>query len=83
MKKVFNLKQFRKQAYYEDGRGYSQRNTRAWTNCIKSKMDGEGKSAQEAHNDCIKEYNEWEKDKWLFEYTKCDADSNKERIVNC
>lgn len=80
MKKVFNLKKFRKKSYYEGDRGYWQRDTRAWSNCLKKKMDGKDKSYQDAYNECLKEYNDLEKDKWLFEYTECDSDSKNDRI---
>lgn len=80
MSKVFNLQKFYKKAYYDDVRGYWNRNSRAWPNCLKEKMDGKGKSKQDAYNECLKEFNTWDKGKWLLTYSECYADSGEERI---
>lgn len=80
MNKVFNLHRFYKKAYYDDVRGSWSRGSRAWPNCLKVKMDGKDKSQQEAYQECIKEYNTWGKDKWLFTYTQCQPDSKNPRV---
>jgi hypothetical protein len=79
MNKVFNLKAFYKKAYYEDVKGYMNGNDRAWPNCLKQKMDGKNKNQQEAYLDCLKEYNEWPKDKWDLTYTGTKNDSEEVR----
>jgi len=69
MKKIFNLKSFRKNAFYEGGRGYAQGETRAKQICYKCKYD-DGKSAQEAWNECNSEYNEAsDKGDWVTKYS--------------
>ena len=74
MKTAFNLKKYIKKAFYEDGRGYMQSQTRSWMNCYKQKCDS-GKGPQEAWNGCLEEYNKTaEKGKWLENYG---ADNDK------
>lgn len=75
-KQSFNLKKFYKKAFYEGDRGYWLRNSRAWPNCLKLKMDGKNKSKHEAYQECIGEYNEWPHDKWLLSYSACYAGSD-------
>ena len=67
MNKVFNLNKFYKKAFYEGDRGYWLRNSRAWPNCIKCKIQSKNKSRHEAYQECMEEYNQWEQDKWLLE----------------
>jgi len=80
MKKVFNLKAFRKTAFYEDVRGYWNRNSRCWQNCLKFKTDGKDTNKQKAYNECSKEYNEWPKDKWILTYSGSYSDSGNSKI---
>jgi hypothetical protein len=69
MSKVFNLKKFRKQAFYQGARGGAQEATRAKQVCYKCKYD-EGKSPQEAWDECDSEYNEAEdKGQWVLKYS--------------
>jgi len=68
MKKSFNLKKYIKKAFYDDGRGYMNAQTRSWQNCYKAKSD-KGSQPQEAWNDCMKEFQEAsDKSKWLINY---------------
>jgi len=77
MQKKFNLKSFRKKAFYEGGKGYAQAETRAKQICYKCKYD-DGKSAQEAWDECNKEYNESsDKGVWVIKYSN--FPSNEER----
>ena len=55
MKNTFNLKQYRKKAYYDDGKGLILPQSRAMMNCYKTKME-KGNSAHEASESCIKEF---------------------------
>ena len=69
MKKTFNLKSFRKKAFYEGARGYAQAETRSKQICYKCKYD-EGKSPSEAWDECNSEYNEASnKDSWVIKYS--------------
>ena len=70
MNNNFNLKKFYKKAFYEGDRGYWLRNSRAYPNCIKLKMENKGLGRQEAYDECISEYNEWEDGKWLLTYAQ-------------
>jgi len=79
-KQSFNLKKFYKKAFYEGDRGYWLRNSRAWPNCLKLKMDGDNKSKHEAYQECIGEYNEWPHDKWLLSYSASYTDSADVRV---
>ena len=69
MKKVFNLKQYIKKAFYEDVRGYWNGQSRAWMNCYKLKSD-KGIAPQEAWNSCLGEYHKARsKSDWVLSYT--------------
>jgi len=68
MKKVtFNLSKFLKKAYYDDGKGLMQTQTRSFMNCSKQKMDS-GSGAQEAFFTCLKEYQDLSGGEWKFKY---------------
>lgn len=67
MKKTFNLAIFKKQAYYDDGRGLTQEMTRACMNCQKAKRE-KGEGAQKAWFDCIDEYNNQKNGEWSLKY---------------
>ena len=67
MKTSFNLKNFRKHAYYDDGRGLTQEMTRACMNCQKEKRE-KGIGAQEAWFSCIDEYNNQKNGEWSLKY---------------
>jgi len=67
MKKLFNLKQYTKKAFYEGAQGYMKPQTRAMQNCYKCKSE-EGKSPQEAWKDCLEEYQEAGSSDWSLKY---------------
>jgi len=73
MKTVFNLSKFRKQAFYEDDRGYWTKQERACQNCYKKKVD-EGAQPQEAWYNCLEEYQSGNIDdaKWALSYSGAD-----------
>jgi hypothetical protein len=69
MKKVFNLKQYIKTAFYEDGRGYWNTQTRSWMNCYKCKSN-KGITPQNAWNQCLSEYQKAnDKSDWSLNYS--------------
>lgn len=69
MKTTFNLNTFRKQAFYEDDRGYWVKQERACQNCYKKKVD-EGLQPQQAWGNCLEEYqNTEDKAKWSLSYS--------------
>ena len=68
MKTSFNLQKFRKQAFYDDGRGLSQQMTRACMNCQKAKRE-KGMEAQEAWFQCLEEYNNQKNGEWSLKYS--------------
>ena len=70
--KTFNLNKFRKKAFYEDGKGQVQRQTRAMMNCYKAKL-ASGMSAQESWAGCLEEYNIGNKADWATKYAKSSA----------
>jgi len=77
MKNTFNLKSFRKKAFYEGARGYAQAETRSKQICYKCKYD-DGKSPAEAWDECNAEYNEAsDKNIWIQKYSN--FPSNEER----
>lgn len=79
MKKAFNLKTFVKTAFYDDGRGGMQGQTRCMQNCYKQKYD-EKISPQEAWQKCLDEYNTAsDKGKWILDYAGAKDKGNKER----
>lgn len=67
MKKTFNLSEFRKQAYYDDGKGLMQRQTRSCQNCYKAKVD-KGTSPQKAWSECLSEYQKMNNNDWATKY---------------
>lgn len=73
MKNSFNLKSFRKQAFYDSARGLMQTQTRAWQNCSKAKME-KGMGAQEAWNSCLEEYQKTSGGDWALKYAAHPAD---------
>ena len=73
MIKTFNLRKHIKKAFYEDGRGYWNTQTRSWMNCYKCQSDS-GKGPQEAWNNCLEEYqNHEDKGKWVMNYSSVDT----------
>ena len=72
MIKTFNLSKFRKQAFYEDGKGQVQKQTRAMMNCYRAKLSS-GMSAHEAWEGCLEEYNTGDKGAWGTKYAKNDV----------
>ena len=66
-KATFNLSQFTKTAFYEGGKGLISQQTRAMMNCRKAKQDKK-KTAQEAWDECLKEYNDSKKNDWAMKY---------------
>ena len=64
---VFNLKSFRKQAYYEDAKGLMQTQSRSWMNCYKIKVSA-GITPQKAINSCMEEYQTLSNGNWAFKY---------------
>lgn len=56
-----------KKAYYEDGKGLMQTQSRSWMNCSKQKMDS-GMGAQESWQTCLKEYQTLSGGEWKFKY---------------
>ena len=68
-KTTFNLKSFRKQAFYEGGKGQVTQQSRCMMNCWKSKMEKSGK-AQESWSKCLEEYNTAKsKSDWSIKYS--------------
>ena len=68
MEKVtFNLSKFRKQAFYEGGKGLISKQTRCMQNCYKAKLDS-GSSAQKAMLDCQAEYQKAGSSDWALKY---------------
>ena len=77
MKKVFNLKRYIKTAFYDDGRGLHNMQTRAFSNCWKIKVDGD-MEPQEAWNSCLKSYQEAsDRSEWVKKYTSVDGALSK------
>jgi len=76
MKKSFNLNTFRKKAFYEGIQGYWNDQTKACQVCYKYKYD-EGKTPQEAWQECIEEYNTAaDKAEWLKKICGQQKDKN-------
>ena len=67
--KNFNLNKFNKKAFYEGGKGQTQRQTRAMMNCYKAKLDA-GKSAQDAWESCLNEYGDKDQADWALKYAQ-------------
>jgi hypothetical protein len=79
MKTVFNLKKYIKTAFYEDDRGYWNKQTRSWMNCYKCKSD-KGIAPQKAWDECLSEYQQAnDKAEWVLSYTGVTDDIPKER----
>lgn len=78
MKKVtFNLQKFYRKAYYDDGKGLVQEQTRCMMNCYKTKLD-EGITPQKAFDSCLKEYQTSSKDgKWSLKYANKKSNTKK------
>jgi hypothetical protein len=69
MNKSFNLSKFMKTAFYDDGRGNLNMQTRAWNNCRKHKCD-DGADPQDAWDSCLREYQSANsKSDWILSYT--------------
>lgn len=76
-KTIFNLNSFRKQAFYDDSRGYWNKQERACQNCYKKKSD-EGLMPQEAWFACLKEYQtSSSKGDWALSYSSSDDKLDK------
>ena len=73
-KTTFNLKTFRKKAYYEDAQGLMQTQSRSMMNCYKLKMS-KGMDSQKAILSCIEEYQTLDNGDWTFKYAP--SESNK------
>jgi len=71
MKTSFNLKTFRKQAFYEGGKGQITNQSRCLMNCYKFQRENNKKSgAQEAWQNCLNEYNDDKKSgNWSSKYS--------------
>ena len=67
MKTSFNLAVFKKQAYYDDGRGLTQALTRSCMNCQKAKRE-KGEGAQDAWFSCMDEFNNQKNGEWSLKY---------------
>lgn len=68
-KSSFNLKTFRKHAFYDGAKGQITTQSRCMMNCFKSKMEKSGK-AQESWFDCLEEYNKAKsKSDWSIKYS--------------
>lgn len=65
---TFNLNKLQKKAFYDDGRGLVQKQTRALMNCWKSKMDNGKMGAQEAYMSCLDEYQNAKNNDWGMKY---------------
>jgi hypothetical protein len=83
MDKTFNLKKFRKHAFYEGARGYFQGETKAKQICYKCKYD-DGRSPQQAWKECAEEYNEaGDKGDWVLKYSNVpDGKKSAERLTS-
>jgi hypothetical protein len=64
---VFNLRSFKRQAYYEDAKGLIQPQSRGWMNCYKLKVSA-GISPHEAIETCMEEYQTLSNGDWAFKY---------------
>lgn len=64
---TFNLKSFRKKAYYEDSQALMKGQSRGWMNCYKTKVSN-GMPAQEAIFSCMEEYQKSNESDWSFKY---------------
>ena len=71
MKTSFNLKTFRKQAFYEGAKGQITSQTRCLMNCYKLQREKNKKiGAQEAWSNCLGEYNSDKKSgNWSSKYS--------------
>ena len=63
----FNLQKFLKKAFYDDGKGLIQNETRSMMNCYKQKLDS-GASAHEAWFSCKDEFQTLKGGNWKFDY---------------
>lgn len=70
---TFNLKAFRKKAYYEDAKGLMQTQSRSWGNCYKQKVDA-GMAPQKAIDSCIKDYQTLSNGNWAIKYVSAEKD---------
>jgi len=64
----FNLQKFLKTAYYDDGKGLIQTQSRFWMNCQKQKMDS-GMGAQKSWQSCLEEYQKLSGGEWKTKYS--------------
>ena len=69
---TFNLKTFRKKAYYEDAQGLMQTQSRSWMNCYKIKVAG-GIGPQKAIDSCMAEYQTLAKGDWALKYASSES----------
>ena len=79
MKTSFNLSKFKKTAFYDDGRGLVQKQTRAYMNCYKAKMD-KGMSAQEAWQSCLEEYQKSATNDWGTKYASIGSQTKNKKV---
>lgn len=63
----FNLKKFKREAYYEDAKSLVQNQSRFWMNCYKAKVDA-GMSFQNAVESCMDEYQDFSSGEWSKKY---------------
>lgn len=68
MKLTFNLDKFNKKAFYDGGNAAIKSQTRCMMNCYKAKMDA-GKTANEARESCVEEYNNAKNNDWSTKYS--------------
>lgn len=76
MKTTFNLSKFNKTAFYDDSRGLMQKQTRAYQNCYKAKMDS-GMSAHKASEACLEEYQSSGTNDWGMKYANVSGKAKK------
>jgi hypothetical protein len=69
---VFNLKAFRRTAYYEDAQALMKSQSRNWMDCYKAKVSA-GMAAQAAITSCIEEYQDLSGGDWSFKYASAQS----------
>lgn len=67
MKTTFNLNNFNKLAFYENGKDVMQKQSRAFNNCVKAKREKK-MSAHEAWESCLKEFQDSGNGEWAKKY---------------
>lgn len=74
---TFNLSKITKQAFYDDGKGLIQKQTRAMMNCWKAKMESGKMGAQEAYMSCVEEYQKSKENDWGLKYASKNTEVKK------